>query len=160
MWSWFTWNECAQKRHERCLCSCSAMSCSHPEHRCCSGGTTIYLIVCRVVQLSCATLIVISAVLTTFCIHSSVSGPSVFISLICCLCLQEGNYYLKIQTGIVHLVHYQKEKSSKVILNPLKLNTFHFHQFINKRKTLIFYCASMEGLDSFLLHWNVPNSYF
>lgn len=157
MWPWFTWSECAWKGHQRCPCSCSAMSCSHPACRCCSGGTTIYLMVCRVVQLSRATLIVISAVLTTFCMPSSVSEPSVFISLICCLWTK----YVLSARGELQSENSNRhrsscalsgEKNSKVILNPLKLNTFHFNQFINKRETLIFYCVSMEGLDAFLLN--------
>lgn len=66
--------------------------------------------------------------------------------------LQEENRDLKIKTGTVHLVHYQREKNSEVILNPLKLNTFHFQQFINKTETFIFYCANTDGLDAFLLN--------
>lgn len=49
-------------------------------------------------------------------------------------------------------MHHQREKFSKVMLNPLKLNTFHLQQFVNKTETFIFYCANMSGLDAFLLN--------
>lgn len=53
-----------------------------------------------------------------------------------------------------------RRKESKLILNPVKLNTFCFKQLINETETFIFYRADTDDLDAFLLSCNVPNNYF
>lgn len=51
-----------------------------------------------------------------------------------------------------------RRKKSKLILNPMKLNTFCFQQLINETETFIFYSADTDDLDAFLLSCNVSNN--